>query len=76
MGPGHCIVTGALTPCCVSSTVPFTSSFALDTSALRVSGVTAKAKAGMFPPVGKNASRISEARWNSRSVFAEKARAT
>ena len=38
--------------------------------------MTASVIDGMLPPVGKNASRICAARWNSRSVAGESVRAS
>ncbi|MNL87610.1 hypothetical protein D3C87_2168440 [compost metagenome] len=49
---------------------------ALAASAESAVGVTTIWKEGRLPPVGKKASLISLARWNSRKVVGESARAT
>ena len=72
--PGHCTFTGALTPCWATTLVPLIASVAVWASALSVRGFTSRARLGALPPVGKNASRISAARWKSCSVASDSLR--
>ena len=75
--PGHCTVAGAkdAVPCWATTLVPLIASVAVWASLLSVSGLTSNDTFGTLPPDGKNASRISAAYWNWRSVVSESLRA-
>ena len=64
-----------MVPCWATTLAPLIDSVAVCASLLSVSGLTSNATFGTLPPAGKNASRISAAYWNWRSVVSESLRA-
>src|SRR5215472_1853873 len=74
--PGHCTVTGSSLDAGVTIDDPPTSNLTLVPGPVSVGGVMASETMGALPPPWKKASRISAARWKSRSVVGDSAGST